>query len=118
MIIRRATAEDIATFSSLENKPTILAWVGEEDGKIVGIAGFAFSKGRWFGFCDATERARKHKIMFARAAIRAMEEMKSMGVKYIYADLDRYEPGAERWLRSLGFTVDPRSLYLYRWSAE
>jgi len=118
MIIRKATAEDIATFSSLTNKPTILAWVGEENGELLGIAGFALSNGRWFGFCDATARARKHKIAIGRAAKRAMEEMKSMGIKYIYADLDRNEPGAERWLRSLGFTIDPRSLSLYRWSAN
>ena len=115
MIIRPATRDDIEAFSKLRNKPTIMAWVGDIDGRIVGIAGFARTSGRWYGFCDLHEEARPHKMKIARAARRAMQEAKRRGIRYVYAQIDPEEPGAEPWLRSLGFRIDPRMPSLYRW---
>ena len=115
MKVRRATREDIDTFSDLKNKPTIKAYVGEIDGKIVAIGGLALSGGRWFGFCDLTEDAREHKFTIARMGKRIMDEAKSMGLRFVYAEASPNEPTAERWLTSLGFELDPRSAYLYRW---
>lgn len=117
MRIRPATAEDIAAFSGLPSKPTIRAWVGEADGKVIALAGFAFSKGRWLAFCDLRPEARKYKMALARGALRAFAEIKRQGIKYVYAEVDPDEPGAVRWLTSLGFTVDPRNVYLWRWKA-
>ena len=117
MIIRTATRDDIEAFSKLRNKPTIMAWVGDIDGRIVGIAGFARVHGRWYGFCDMREEARPYKMTIARAAKRAMQDAKRHGIKFIYAKNDPKELGAERWLTSLGFRIDPRSQQLYRWSA-
>ena len=117
MIIRPATGDDIEAFSKLRNKPTIMAWVGDIDGRIVGIAGFARTGGRWYGFCDMHDEARPYKMKIARAAKRAMQEANRRGIRFIYAQTDPNELGAERWLKSLGFRVDPRTPSLYRWVA-
>lgn len=115
MKVRAASAEDIEAFSDLKNKPTIKAYVGELDGKIVAIGGLAYSGGRWFGFCDLTDEARSHKFTIARMGKRIMDEARQMGIRYVYADADIKEPTAVRWLTSLGFTPDPRTLIYYRW---
>ena len=116
MIVRPATREDIEAFSTRPNKPSIKACVGVLDGKIVALAGVAFSKGRWFAFCDLLPEARPFKFTLARNAIRGMEELKKQGVRFIFAAADPNEPGSERWLESLGFRIDPKT-QLYRWSA-
>lgn len=115
MKVRRASREDIDAFSDLKNKPTILAYVGEIDGEIVAIGGLAFSGGRWFGFCDLREPARKHKMTIARMGKRIMDEAREMGIRFVYVQRDPNEPTALRWLTSLGFTLDPRTATLYRW---
>src|SRR3972149_732600 len=117
MLVRPATREDIEGFSDLPNKPTVKAWVGELDGEIVALGGFAFSHGRWFGFVDLKDEARRYKMTIARAAKRIIAEAREQGIKFVYADADPEEPGAVRWLTSLGFTVDPRTAFLYRWRA-
>lgn len=117
MIVRPATREDIEAFSSVPNKPSLLAVVGEIDGKIVGLAGFAFTNGRWVAFCDLEPEARSYKTTIARAAIRMFRKAKEKGVRFIYAEANPQEPGAVRWLTSLGFEIDPRSSHLYRWKA-
>jgi RimJ/RimL family protein N-acetyltransferase len=113
--VRHASREDIDTFSSMANKPTILGWVGEIDGKIVAIGGLAFTKGRWFGFLDLKDEARPFKMTIARNAIRVLCEAERLGIKYIYAEADKRETGSERWLKRLGFELDPRTANLYRW---
>ena len=117
-IIRKATHSDIEAFSSMAMKPTIQAWVGDLDGKIIGIGGFAFSHGRWFGFCDLTDEARKYKLTLVKTAKMVMQEAQKQGIRFIYAEVSDVEPGAMRWLKSLGFSLDPRSLCLYRWKGN
>jgi len=117
MDIRPATREDIEAYSDMPNKPTMRAWAGEEDGKVIAIGGYAVSKGRWFGFVDLEEEARKHKFAIARGAKMVLNEARKQGIKFIYAEASPDEPTAVRWLTSLGFELDPRSLYLYRWRA-
>lgn len=116
--IRPATAEDIARFSDMANKPSIRAWVAEQDGRLLGMGGIALAKGRWFGFVDVTDEMLAHKITLARAAIRFLDEVKRSGVRFIYAEVSPHEPGAGRWLESLGFEFDVRSQHFYRWSAK
>lgn len=104
MIIRPAKMADIERFTDHSPKPTVRAWVGEEDGEILGVAGFALIYGRWFGFCDITAEGRKHKIAVLRAARRAMEEFKATtNARYIYVNVDRDEENSVKWLTSLGF---------------
>lgn len=113
--IRPAVAEDMEHFKSFTNKPTMLAWVGEENDEIVGIGGVARVKGRWIAFCDFTEKARKHKTKIVRTARMVMNEVAMRGIRYVYAEADLSEPCAVKWMKSLGFTLDPRTQYLYRW---
>ena len=116
MKVRPATREDIKQFSgfSFPNTPTIKAWVGEVDGKVEGISGFALSHGRWYIFCDLNEKAKPYKMTIAKNAHRVMKEAREMGIRYIYAQIDEDEPRAIAWLGTLGFEPDPRSS-LYRW---
>lgn len=117
MIVRRATREDIDTYSDMTNKPSLLAWVGEIDGKIVGLAGLAFVKGRWMAFCDLEPEARPFKMKIARAAIRTFQEARKQGIRFIYAEANTEEPGALRWLESLGFEIDTRMPQYHRWKS-
>ena len=116
--VRPATREDIEAFSPVRNKPTIRALCLEVDGKIIGLAGYAFVKGRYFGFCDLDDEARQYKMHIARAAKRFLKAARDEGIKFIYAEADPEERGAVRWLTSLGFEVDPRTTYLFRWKGS
>lgn len=115
LIIRRATAEDIAAFSNATDVPTTIVWAGELDGEIIGLGGFARNKGRWIAFLDISEKARPYKMTLARAGIRSMQEARKLGFRFVYAAKDEHEPTADRWLRSLGFEIDPKSNSLFRW---
>ncbi|MFW6028603.1 MAG: hypothetical protein ACOC9Q_03680 [bacterium] len=116
LIVRPATREDIEAFSEEAGKPTIRAWVGDLDGEIVAIGGFARIRGRWFGFCDLTDDARPYKMTLMRAAHRAMKAAREQGIRFIYADADRSEPRAMHWLHSLGFEPLANSS-IHRWRA-
>ena len=119
VIIRPATRADIEAFSDLPNKPTVRAYVGEVDGKIVGMGGLARNKGRWIAFCDLTPEAREYKVTIVKTAKRIMEDAKKAGHRFVYAQPDLNEPNAVRWLTSLGFEPDQRSGgILYRWSLD
>jgi hypothetical protein len=117
LTVRPATREDIAAFSDLANKPTVRAWIGELDGAIISMGGIALVKGRWIAFVDLTEAARPYKMTIARTAIRFLEAARRDGIRFIYAEMDVKEKSAERWVHSLGFSLDPRSQYLFRWRA-
>ena len=115
--VRPATPEDIEEFSDIQTRPTARAWVGERDGKIIAMAGFALREGRWIAFCDLTEEARPYKMTIMRTAKKIMNEARAMGIRYVYAEASQFEVGAVRWMQSLGFRLDPRSAYLYRWES-
>lgn len=117
MNLRRATREDIEAFSELPSNPTTLAWVGELDGKIVGLAGLARVNGRWMAFCDLEDEARPFKMKIMRQAIRIFREAREKGIRFIYAEPNPDEPGAIKWMTSLGFERDPRAPQYYRWKA-
>lgn len=93
------------------------AWVGEVDGKIVGMGGLALSHGRWFAFCDLKDEARKYKMAIVRAGRDIMADARSMGIPFVYAEADVDEPMAMKWMRSLGFEIDERSGFLMKWRA-
>lgn len=90
----------------------------ELDGEIVALGGCALVKGRWLGFCDLREEARPFKMHIARAAIRFLARASKDGIRFIYVAADTQEPGAVRWLTSLGFKIDQRTQCLYRWRTK
>jgi hypothetical protein len=116
-IARPATREDIDAFFGPRAKPTMKAWVGELDGKPIGIGGLALVEGRWIAFCDLTPEARRYKRVIVRTAKLIMEEASRSGIRFVYAEADTEEPMALRWLGSLGFEPDERSGRLFRWEA-
>jgi hypothetical protein len=118
LIIRRATKADIDAFSTLERKPSAIVWCAELDGVIIGLAGFARVKGRWYAFCDLTDDLRRYPMHMMRWGRRIMAHAADLRMPYVYAQVDRGEPHAVCWLASLGFAPDPMSFDLYRWSLK
>ena len=102
----------------MENKPSVVAWCAEIDGRIIALAGFALFMGRWYAFADLPEEIRPHKMLIMRWGKRIMAEARARGIKYIYAESAAEEKKAVAWLKSLGFVIDPRSERLYRWSSR
>lgn len=117
-VIRPATRADIEAYAKSDDAPSMRAVVMEEAGEIIAIGGIALARGRWIGFCDLKPEARAYKMHIARAARRFLAEARASGIRYIYAGRDEAEPGSLAWLTSLGFTIDPKSQILFRWSAQ
>ena len=120
-VIRRARRGDLMEYfdGDMENEPSVQAWVGEKDGEILVVGGIARGgDGRWYGFFDIKDGGRCYNILIARWARDCMALFKKQGVKYIYVALDKDERNAARWLKRLGFHVDPRSLKMHRWKNE
>lgn len=127
-IVRRpATREDILAFARASDTPvtpTALAWVGECDGKVLALGGFARgADGRWIGFVDIIPEGREllEKNMYVRAAllraaIEGLREARKVGFRFVYAHADTEKKRAAELLMKLGFGPDQRSGYLYRWS--
>lgn len=113
--IRPATADDIARFYKGRYPFTATAIVGVVRGRIIGCGGVGQVDGRLVAFCNLKPSARRYKISLVKAAIGIIAEAKAGGAKYIWAEADPREPGAVRWLASLGFkpTTHPR---LFRWA--
>jgi hypothetical protein len=114
-VVRPAAREDIEAFFGPRAKPTMKAWVGEVDGRPIGIGGLALAGGRWVAFCDLTPEARRYRRAIVRTARLIMEEARRSGIRFVYAAADMEEPMALRWLASLGFERDERSGRLFRW---
>lgn len=116
VIVRRAARADIEAFAGDGERPTMKAWVGEIDGRIIGLGGLAYRHGRWIAFCELSEEARPHKRAIVRAGRAAIDAARRAGHTYIYAEADQSEKMAKRWLASLGFRADPKT-GLFRWQA-
>lgn len=115
--MRPTTRADVEAYSPLETNPSIKARTFLIDDEIVGMGGVARIQGRWLAFFSLTDKLRPHKVTIARAAIRFFEQMRQEGVKFIYAEKDQTEPTSDRWIKSLGFEIDPKTNYFYRWRA-
>ena len=116
VIVRQAALEDIEAFVGDGEWLTMKAWVGEIDGRIVGLGGLAYRHGRWIAFCELSDEARPHKRAIVRAGRAAIDAARRAGHPFIYAEADESEPMATRWLESLGFRADPKT-GLFRWQA-
>lgn len=116
VVVRQATPAELAALAPGDDRPTVTAWVGEVDGRIVGFGGLAFKQGRWIAFCELSEDARRHKRAIVRAGRNVIDEARRAGHRFVYAEADGNEPMARRWLESLGFQPDNKT-GLYRWQA-
>jgi len=122
-VVRRpASRADILAFSSVVKWPTAKAWIGEIDGEAVALGGLALMKGRWIAFLDVTDKGRDYlgkslgvKVALIRAIHEGLAEAKAMGVRFLYAEADTQFPKACEMIEKMGFHLDPRSNYLYRW---
>jgi hypothetical protein len=123
VVSRPATREDILAFSSVVKWPTAKAWIGEIDGEVVALGGFAIIRGRHIGFLDVTEKGREYlekslmvKAAMIRVMVEGLREAKAAGVRYIYAEADTQFPKARELIERMGFHIDPRSQVLHRWT--
>jgi hypothetical protein len=117
LIVRNATRADIESYAGRPSAQTIRAVVGDLDGRIIGIGGMYLQSGRWYAFADLPEEARKYKVHIIRAAVRFLADARRSGVRIVYAVRDEGETGSLKWLTSLGFEIDPRSMIFFRWRA-
>ena len=102
-IVRRATIEDLKSFWPDKPIPSGKYWLGEIDGEIVAVSGYAWTDNKWMLFCDQREPSRAYPMHFARAGKRVMADWAATGRKFLWAYEDKNEPTAVRWLESLGF---------------
>jgi len=117
--VEPATPDDISKFSMGQGWPTMRAWVSKEEDEPIALFGLARgADARWYAFFDITDKARAHKKTIVRTGKMLMDEARKMGLQYVYAQADENEPLAVRWMKSLGFKLDPRSQILMRWKND
>lgn len=103
--IRPTVAADLPHLTAAPLPWRIKAMTGLVDGEIVGVAGIGFPlNGAIVAFAQLTPAARAHKFALHRAALRFLDECAREGIAEIVALPDVAVPGAESWLRHLGFT--------------
>lgn len=114
-VVRPATIADVrAYYGKRKTLPTVDAVVGELDGELIGIGGFAHTNGRIIGFMDLKPAARPWVRHLYGAVRQYMRKAQDVEYKVIYACPDEDEATADRFLRHFGFEpiVDKS---VYRW---
>jgi RimJ/RimL family protein N-acetyltransferase len=109
-IIRPATRADIDALISEELPYRVRAWAVEDDGKLLGVGGFAFQpQDTIAAFVLKSPGAENYPLALHRAGLMAMREAARLGYRKIVALAQEHNEAAERWLERLGFkpvTVD------------
>lgn len=108
-VLRPATRQDIEEFWG-QSTPTLRAWIGEVDGKVIGIGGYAW-EGRWVAFLDLKSEGRKYKKLIVRAGREMVRAADIQGIPYLYAQADGEEELADKWLKRLGFVKRGKIYY-------
>lgn len=118
--IRPATRRDLEKFyRTTDIRQSRIADVGVVRGRIIGCGGVAFVDGMAFVFLDLKPSARRYKVALVKAARGVIERVRTSGTRIMYANLDPDEPGAERWVRSMGFLpTDEPGLFAWRASEQ
>lgn len=105
-VIRPATKADLDAYYALHPqqapRPTVTAWVGYLGDEPIAVGGFAHVGGKLIAFFDEDPKARPFKITLVKAARKMVQTMAAKG-RVMYAQIDPKEPGATRWVKSLGF---------------
>lgn len=110
---RNATAEDVRRFYGKPLAHTFRGRVVTVDGEPAGIVGWYLANGRAFVFSEVREALKPFKTAIWREAINVMQGLKLPGV----CVADPSEPGAEKFLRRLGWRHVGRSVdgEVYEW---
>lgn len=119
--VTRATDADVKEMVGDRAKvmPSMVAWCGRVNGKMIGSGGYFKHQGRWHGFIDLTPECDNYRKELHYWAIRALQHAQKTGIRFIYAEMEpEGNPGASNFLYRLGFRLDPRSLYYFRWRAK
>lgn len=102
--IRPATRADIDQLISEPLPYRIRAFAVEQDGKLLGVGGFAYQPNDIIAaFVLKAPGAEKYKLSLHRAGLMAMAEAKAAGFRRVVALAEKANPAAERWLSRLGF---------------
>ena len=116
--VRWATADDLDRYYAGHpmkgSRTTVTAMVGELNGEIIAVGGFSHVRGHLVAFYDMDEKARPYRITLVKAARRMVVDMAERG-RMMVAELDPHEPGARRWVESLGFReTDAKGIFLWQ----
>jgi RimJ/RimL family protein N-acetyltransferase len=102
--IRPATRADIDAMIDEPLPWRVRAWAVEDDGKLLGIGGFAYQPNDTIAaFVLKKPGAEKYAVSLHRAGLMAMREAKRLGYRRIVALAEQTNEAAERWLERLGF---------------
>lgn len=114
--IRPATLADILAYSGNLPFTRARAWVGVEDGKVLGVGGLAYlDNGAVIAFMDIDDTVRKSaKVSICKAARTAIRWAISNGLTEINALKADDVPAAERFLMRLGFLSVGNGVYSLR----
>ena len=104
MKLRRATLPECIALGRLPVVCPCLAWVGEQDGVVMGAGGLAWAEGRcWLWFNHAVPGIAT-AINTVRMARRALASAKQLGEETVYLARDGSLNTSEKLVSMLGFT--------------
>lgn len=115
MNIRPATADDCKRFWGSETPVSMRAFVAEQDGVVMAVAGLAFMSSGIMAFSDQSPEMPPHAMTAMRMAkkiIGVMQDIKSP----VYCTADKTKPNACSFLERIGFT--PLGNRNYIWSKK
>lgn len=111
--VRAAKAADIEAWHGKSLQHTVRAWVAEEDGEVIGMAGYYLPGGPPIVFSDMREGMKRHRKAILKEARRVMSEVRQP----MFAMASQKEDGSERFLQWLGFvhykTTPEGEVYLW-----
>lgn len=114
--IRRATAEDIASFYGERPKRSMRAFVGILDGKPVGLAGVYYHQGQVVAFSETKPEMAGLRHAIGRGALAVVALLRRMNIP-VLAVAQNDIPGATAFLERCGFEHVETTCQgeVYRW---
>lgn len=115
--IRPTVAADLPHLTADPLPWRIKAITGLIDGRIIGVGGIGFMPdGAVVALAQLTDEARRHKVALHRAALKFLADVRASGVRDLVTMADSDIPGADNWLRHLGFEpIERNGVRIYRW---
>ena len=115
-MIRPATAQDFVTTFKRPTARTVMAWVVEEEGTVLGIGGFYMDTGRVVMFAEIAEGARTRCRWPARAMLTSARHVLAQALKTgmpVYAVADPAVKNAAKLLEKIGFVQGYKETYVW-----